>query len=361
MNTRRLPFAIALSLALLPVTAASADEGWQIKPGGTFQYDWLKIYDDAGDIQLAGMRRARTTLGIKAPAGFDAKIEFDLASNLWTDAFLRWRNGGHSVRLGQFKQPGYLDELMSNRNLLFMEQAMAGTLALTRRVGVGYGYAQGPWRFEFSAHGGDLRGRLEGDGLAARLSFDPVNSSEETRHFALSLASESPDDETARFRTRTELSAVSLQRLDTGGISGVDRIDRLGLEALWIRGPWLLKSEYLNARLDRAAASEVSLDGWYVDASWFPTGHQRSFKDGLLEGPALGDGEQAIELAARISRLDLNDQSFQGGDATNFTLGLNWYLNRNVRLMANYVKVDADRRGLSLEPEGLQARVQVSY
>lgn len=66
-NARRLPFAIALSLALLLVTAVSADKGWRIKPGGTFQYDRLKIYDDAGDIQLAGLRRARTTLGIKAP------------------------------------------------------------------------------------------------------------------------------------------------------------------------------------------------------------------------------------------------------------------------------------------------------
>jgi phosphate-selective porin OprO and OprP len=252
-------------------------------------------------------------------------------------------------------------DLDDNRSLLFMEQAMPGSLALARRIGVGYGYAQGPWRFDLSAHGGDLRGRLQGDGLAARIGFDPVNSSEETRHLGLSVASESPDDETARFRSRTELSGISAQRLDTGGIDGVDRINRLGLEALWIKGSWLLKSEYINARLERSAASDLAVDGWYIDASWFPSGHKRGYKDGLLEGPALGDGEHAIELAARISRLDLDDSMVAGGSATNFTVGVNWYLNRNVRLMANYVQVDADRRGLSLEPDGLQARVQVSY
>jgi phosphate-selective porin OprO/OprP len=354
------PLALLLPL-LMGADHAGAEESWQFKPGGTFQYDWLRVYEDAGDAQFGGMRRARTTVSVKAPGGFDAKAEFDLASNAWTDAYLRWRGAGHSVRIGQYKQPLYLDELNSNRNLLFMEQAMPGSMAIARRLGVGYGYAAGAWRFDVSAHGGDLRGRSKGDGLAARLGFDPVNDGAETRHLGLSLASESPDDETARFRSRAELSGVSGQRLDTGTVSGVDRILRAGVEGLWIRGAWMVKSEYLSARLERDTAPDAQVDGWYVDASWFPTGHKRGYKDGLLEGPALGEGERAVELAARVSRLDLDDAGVRGGDATTLTLGVNWYLNRNVRLMANYVHVDSDRRGLAVEPEGLQARVQVSY
>jgi phosphate-selective porin OprO/OprP len=350
---------------LLPVLIgadhAGAEGSWQFKPGGIFQYDWLRVYEEAGDAQFAGVRRARTIVSVKAPGGFDAKAEFDLAANAWTDAYLRWRGAGHSARFGQYKQPLYLDELTSNRNLPFMEQAMPGSLAIAHRLGVGYGYAAGAWRFDLSAYGGDLRGRSKGDGLAARLGFDPVHDSATTFHLGLSLASESPNDKTARLRSRAELSGVSGLRFDTGTISGIDGILRTGLEALWIGGAWMVKSEYLSATLRRDRTRDAQVDGWYLDASWFPTGHQRSYQDGLLEGPALGEGERAFELAVRLSRLDLNDREVRGGEATTLTLGVNCYLNRNVLLMANYVHVDGDRRGLAVEPQGLQARVQLSY
>ena len=44
-------------------------------------------------------------------------------------------------------------------------------------------------------------------------------------------------------------------------------------------------------------------------------------------------------MAFRVSNLDLNDPAarFTGGDETDFTIGLNWYLNPNVMVKMNYI------------------------
>jgi len=45
------------------------------------------------------------------------------------------------------------------------------------------------------------------------------------------------------------------------------------------------------------------------------------------------------QLAAQLSLVDLNDRDVIGGEQTNFTLGLNWYLTGQLRVQANLIKV----------------------
>ena len=40
--------------------------------------------------------------------------------------------------------------------------------------------------------------------------------------------------------------------------------------------------------------------------------------------------------------LDLSDRDIRGGEERNISLGINWYLSRQTRLMANYIIVDND-------------------
>ena len=69
------------------------------------------------------------------------------------------------------------------------------------------------------------------------------------------------------------------------------------------------------------------------------------------------------EIGFRYSYIDLNDSSagVMGGVETNYTVGLNWYWNQNMRLMFNYTRADAEDRP-SL-PNGIanifQARFQL--
>lgn len=69
-------------------------------------------------------------------------------------------------------------------------------------------------------------------------------------------------------------------------------------------------------------------------------------------------GWGAWEVAARYSHIDLNDKGVGGGELGDFTFGMNWYLNPNVRFMFNYVHADLEDSG---EANIIQSRFQVAF
>lgn len=356
---RALAHLLPLCLTILATDARASD--WQFAIGGNMQYDWLRT-DEAERLQQSGdIRRTRVSLGLKSPAGFDAKFEFDVHANTVTDAFLRWRGGPHSVRVGQYKQPMFLEELTSDRYTLFMEQGLPGAFALARRLGVEYAWAKAHWRFAASAFDGNLRGLQKGSGAVGRAVYTPWMEAGQVLHIGASVASESPDGELARFSSRVEQSGIGRTRLDTGTLAGVDRIRRAGLEVLLIQGPWTLQGEYLRADLSRTMAEDVGLHGWYLQAGWYLGGDHASYKDGAVDAPDLGEDGRAFEIAARVSGLDLDDAAVRGGDTRNLTLGANWYLGKHLRLTGNYVHVDGERRGTDVDPDVLEARVVLTF
>lgn len=361
MFRRLLASSITLTLAM-NAFPAYAESDWRWSAAGNTHLDWNRIDDQDQTTSNSGIRRARLAVSLKAPQGFDAKVEYDVYANVWTDMFVRWRpSANHSLRLGQYKQPLYLDELTSDRYTMFMEQGLPSSFAIARRLGLEYGYTDGPWRATVSAYDGNAQGREGGSGLAARLTWAPINNGNSVLHFGLAAASEEPDDRVARFNSRAEASNFSPRRFDTGTITDVSKIRRTGLEALWIEGPWSVQGEYLRSDLSRSGSSDLAFDGWYLETSWFPSGDRRGYKDGAIDRPDLGDDKRAFELALRVSHLNLEDGLVRGGDTTDFTVGATWYVNPNVRLVANYIRVDGERGSAAVDPNILEARIQLSY
>ena len=60
----------------------------------------------------------------------------------------------------------------------------------------------------------------------------------------------------------------------------------------------------------------------------------------------------------RYSNLDLDSGSIMGGQMKDLTLGLNWYLNPNSRVMLNYVKSKVSDIG---NASAIQMRFQVDF
>lgn len=125
-------------------------------------------------------------------------------------------------------------------------------------------------------------------------------------------------------------------------------------------GPFSLQAEYFYADLDTALSDDPEFDGYYAYASYFLTGERRKYSPsrGYFSrvkplknfNPDEG-GWGAWEMGLRYSSLDLTDQDVEGGEAHNITVGLNWYLNPNVRIMFNYVNSDVSDRSGTIQDE----------
>ncbi|HYD33808.1 MAG TPA: porin, partial [Methylophilaceae bacterium] len=134
---------------------------------------------------------------------------------------------------------------------------------------------------------------------------------------------------------------------DTGNIANFNKIKLGILEASAMYGPFSVQSEFAKGRVERDAGSDLDFDGFYVQAGWTLTGESRTYsaKDGefkRLKPKSPFNLEKgnwgAWEVAARYDQIDLDDDNIRGGEQKRATLALNWYLNENVRLMADYYR-----------------------
>ena len=66
-----------------------------------------------------------------------------------------------------------------------------------------------------------------------------------------------------------------------------------------------------------------------------------------------------------MSAIDLDDEGVEGGRQGDLTLGVNWYPDTNIRLMANYVRAEAedapDADGDDVSADIFQFRFQVAF
>ena len=153
---------------------------------------------------------------------------------------------------------------------------------------------------------------------------------------------------------------------DTGDITDATGVDLVGLEFAAINGPLSVQGEWMQASVDSTAAGNPDLSSYYLFASYFLTGEHRVYKASSAtfgrvrpKHNYLGDGGSgALELALRYSSADLADANVSGGELDNITLGLNWYLNPNTRVMLNYTAADLAGTG---DSNIAQARFQIDF
>ncbi|RMD86004.1 MAG: porin [Candidatus Dadabacteria bacterium] len=382
------------------IRADTADKSFRLKIGGRIMNDWAffgiddQLKADVGPFDDGTeFRRARLYVAGEIYGSVIFKAQYDFAGGDadFKDMYIGLKGlpGHTTLKVGHFKEPFGLEELTSSKYITFLERSFAATFAPSRNTGLGLSGACMDERVTWAA--GIFRdvgsfGDAKGDAynVTARLTGLPLYADDGATlvHVGLAYSRKNPDD-TVRFKAHPE-SHLAPTLVDTGSVLA-DSVDLLGAEAAVVLGPFSLQGEYAWAHIDTAplpadltapgqaaalvgGTQNADLSGYYIQASYFLTGEHRHYKrshgafarvkpkENFLGKQ--GGGPGAIELAARWASIDLTDGPVAGGELDDITVGVNWYLNPNARVMANYVRADLDSSG---EADIFQTRFQIDF
>ncbi|QSX76294.1 porin [Lysobacter arenosi] len=357
--------------------------GLELRASGNLAYDYNdfsgEAYDGAQLTDEDGFRRKEFGVTLAKKGVFEATVNYEFQADVWQDVSLRVETkalSGHDwgkLRIGQSKTPVGFEGVTATRAGSFLEQSLATQAIFEgRRLGVDWALERPSYLVNAGYYfRSDLEGNNKGDTLAARSAWTPLKSETQVLHLGAAASVEQPDGEvngrgialapSVRWRARPEAGLTDLRLVDSGTLTNVDSIERVGLEGLWIQGPWSVQGEYLRQRTQRDGGSDYATDGYYLFGSWLVTGESRRYSGGNVANPRPSGRYGALELLARYSHLDLDDAGIAGGRQSDWTLGANWYFSDYFKLQANYVDVDARRAGLDADPDIFEVRAQLQF
>jgi len=347
------------------LTIESQADNTELRIGGRLHLDTASIQDDFSQtIEDSQVRRARAYVAGKFGEHWRFRVEREFANGRegWRNLWAQYRISNKTwVKAGNFVAPFGLEDIAASNHATFLERSLPSAIAPSYQTGIGIGHRgkigdtrrrhHYSWSIAVgSAPLGDSeedRHRSDHQSITTRLAYAPIAEKRRVLHFGAALEHRSINsDSQFRVRSRPE-SSLAPALLNTGMLDDVNSSLSYGLESAAVFGSFSTQAEYMSIDLTRGAdRPDPTFSGWYLQTSYVLTGEQRKYSrsTGSFNGISPERTWGGVELAARVSHLNLNDETVQGGEARNLTLGVNWYVNDNTRLMFNYVNVDANRR-----------------
>lgn len=305
------------------------------------------------------------------------KIRFD-------DSYITYCGFCDNLKLSVGHVPGQffgLDNSTSMNWIPFMERNLAaeafaphGGLGVMLRYGwcdgsfLGTAFQPGPHESVFDAHVLQRSIVVESQTLpiprdywtmTGRLTFSPLHTECDVYHFGVSAVwQEQPTSIRntpvygKRFRTFPDVRGRSrgdgienttARLVDTGHLRA-NYIRQFNIEFARQWNALLIDGEYNDVYVHRVGDPEGALNftGWNIQGRYMLTGERRNYDVEFGNFCSLCPNNEfgAVELAVRYDVVNLNNKNLVGGREYNATVGVNWFINDNVRLTANYIRAD---------------------
>lgn len=350
--------ASAAEAAMSPDTTATTGtkvaKSFRIMPTGRAMFD-AAAYTPEGDGFKAGVALAEARLGAKADFGdFEARVDISYKFGKFSpaDIFLQWNIDANSfLKGGYFIHQFGLQSGTGAAAKISMEEPIAqSALGESRMPGAMYVWHNPKLHFAgslfaqssaFTKHADEL-GRT-GFGAMARFAWHPVAETGNIFQIGISALMQTAtfDGDTknpvstfkANFPTR-----VCDTRCLSAEVDHVKSIFKASPEVLWAKGRVAAEGQYyfMNAARRDGLPSFKGM-GAYVLARVLLNRHAAysySAAPACIATPASG----TWEIVGGFSWADLNDDhaSIYGGNASNFSLTLNYYIHKYITWRVNY-------------------------
>ena len=373
-----------LALAVLAALSSTASAeialdvigGSEVTFEGLIQADSNWFYRDGNALLLSGdtrdgknsdheLRRAEIIFKGKGPGQWEWVAGYDAKADKFLDVNVKYKFSGFtSITVGQFKQPNSMEELTSTRFNDFISKSMTTNMqAVARRTGVQVATGGDSWTLTGSIFDDELTRNLkQGNGYGGRFTWAPMHDAGNILHLGLSavvfdaeIASSTTGANTsnvARLNVRPNADLASQSLIDTGTLVNSDDVRTLGVEGLWVNGPFKMQAEYMTSTISRYnGRADFKGDSWYLYGVWNISGETWSYKAGLPTTTLPEDPSKGMwQVGLRYDHADLNDGLVTGGEESNWTAGVNYYWRSNFKFALNYVMVDSEKRANTLAP-----------
>jgi phosphate-selective porin OprO/OprP len=393
----------------------SADGKNQLRLRGTLHLDGRYLEgDDSGVIDSFQATRVRPTIEGTFANIFDFRImpDFGQGRTVIQDAYVNAKfNTAAQLMFGKFKSPVGLERLQSANDMKWVQRAYPTSLAPNRDIGLQSGGDVGGGRFAYQL--AFLNGSNDGSSsetfadadinddkeYALRLFAHPFAESDSfaLRGLGFGIAGTYTDQAgdalqplLPSFRTPGQATFFRFRQFGTtvgapaGTIADGERT-RIAPQLYYYVGSLGLIGEYTEVSQDvsRVVATgvregSVDTDAWQLAVSYFLTGEEASFRGYQPKTRfSLEDGTWgALEVVARVQSLSVSDDAFDGGEdsfadplasagqADSWGVGLNWYLNENVKWLLDYEHTTFEGGALAGDREdedAVQLRLAVGF
>ena len=359
------------------LSVKSADGEFDFQVHGLLQADAHYYANDQAGLGTDEflLRKVRPILqgSVFTDFGFRFMPDFGQGSAVIQDIYVEWKRWPElRLRIGKFKTPAGLEALQADEATEFVERALPFDLLPFRDVGI---QVSGDlWDGVVSYAGGVFNGVLDGASgdrdngddkdFAGRIFVHPFKKSDIAPLQGLGFGiagifgepEGSPTDlNLPSYRTTGLLTFYKYITSTNAVFANGERV-RWSPQVYYYWGPFGLMGEYAvsSQEVQRGAAgptARLTHDAWQVAATFVVTGEKATYKGVTPEHPFLVNGVcGALELVARYSQLNIDGDAFptfasptsSARRANEWAVGLNWWLNKNIKVMLNYDHTDFD-------------------
>ncbi len=323
----------------------------------------------------ASIRRARFAVKAQLDKNWYGEFDTDWSSGICEikDAILAFTGvEGLEIKAGNFKESFSMQRNTTSRYLMFMERPMIdNAVSPSRHLGINARYSKDWFWVSAGVFGPELKGSEEqtamednnkdngyNEGLSytGKIVFRPLYKSKDAMlHIGGAFSYRQPKltgtdgYAVARYSTRSTTNINRKKYLDTDAISGLDHELAWTAELAFLYRGLRFESAYMarGAFLDQAKnpLGPQWVKGWYAQASYLLFGGTQNYDADGAKPTRIDPGRKwgDLELCLRYENADLNTANFFGGACDAYSVGINYYPSKHVKLVLNYQYNNNDR------------------